>query len=724
MRIHTRYALALLAALLSSAQAAGPTGEAEAFAEYAHAHRPVWVSANGAWRVSLTPQGELLREAGTGGAAAQRLKLGAGVRALASHGPGLQVWALGENGCLVLADFSGPAPKRRNDHGLACTDLGGGLHDDGPAYFPGALAVSADGRLLAHGGGAGELNVQVLDLRSKKTLRVLALAEPAQALRFEDEGQRLAVLTLQRGEQWEDIAGPSNLQWSRWDLASGALWNEAQRPGAFRHAADYLHAASAWQQFWLHPEKGVQALDLQTCPVQIQHWPLPELAGIQSLAADPQGRWLALLEPRGANAKRPQRVIWLDAPSGRILHISALAPGLEAVALQAHGGGLLLRRAQALPREGTEYNHSPWRLQPWQHMALPPAVAALPARAALAPAALCREPQEAALARQPERIKAAAKPLWSLAIDPRSSWAEARSGHCNGSDWPNPNHGDRRARRWGLSPQGQLFLDQGDELHQLDPGSGKLLARWPTPRPTGVCSTPSFARAQFLNWQGDTLSLRPFAAQWDPKGRQILEQRPGWQVYTAVWLGDQVLARWVKGKLAEQRLYRADASGRWTKMAQRSGTAQEGLPWFEGDDGNTSAIGWHELMPDATAIANVEREERGVRAGPRWSAGRYGSVRAEQDGHLLLWDGVSGHPIDSQAGLEWVLDLGGGRAVAISGNQISVYRLREPEQAPQVWRIKRAPNDELWSDALALEAAQLLLVEVIGGRLMAVRLPF
>lgn len=716
----------MLGGLLHPLHAAGPTSEAEAHAAYVFSHRPVWVSADSAWRVSVNPQGELLREAQEGKPTVQRIQLGPGVRAVASHGPGLLVWVLGEKGCLMQVDFRGPTPKRLAEPGVKCPALSEAGSDDAPSYFSGALTVSADGHWLAHSGSEGDPSVQVLDLRGssssskRKPMRTLWPAHPAVALRFEDDGQRLAVLTQERGEAWEDIPGPSSLQWSRWDLRSGALWNEAQRPGELGQLSRQLHSASAWQQFWLDAEGEVQALDTSSCPVRAHSWPLKGEAAIASLAADPLGRWLAVLT--APSQAKSQSLLWLDARTGRTLHTSVLPrpQGGQGVAVHAHAQGLLLRRATGVDRSGETYDHSPWRLQPWHKLALPPAVAALPPREPNT-STPCLEANEAPLARQAERITQPGKILWTLGLDTRKAWAEARTGRCNGSDWPSERpHPDRSPRRWGLSPLGQLLLDQGDELHQIDASNGQVLARWPTPRPTGVCSTPNFARAQFLSWQGDTLSLRPFTAQWDPKARQTLEQRTGWQVYSAVWLGDQVLARWIKGEQAEQRLYRTDADGRWARVAQRRGRVQEGAPWFEGDDGNTSAIGWHELMADATAIENIEREERGVRAGPRWRVGRYESVRAEQEGRLLLWDGVSGSP--AHAGR--LVDLGQGRAVSLANVNLTLYHLRENEQAPLRWEhLGRPDGDASWLDAVWWGEAKLLLLARFDGTLVALRPP-
>ncbi|MFO1252133.1 MAG: hypothetical protein U1E77_13610 [Inhella sp.] len=61
-----------------------------------------------------------------------------------------------------------------------------------------------------------------------------------------------------------------------------------------------------------------------------------------------------------------------------------------------------------------------------------------------------------------------------------------------------------------------------------------MTARWPTPRRLGICSVPSFERAEFLNWEGDTLSLRPFAPQPAGAAMQRLARRAGWQVEQAL----------------------------------------------------------------------------------------------------------------------------------------------------------------------------------------------
>ncbi len=703
-----------LCSLGSAPQAATPTSEDEAHKDYAWTHAPIWISADGAWRLSLSANGELLREAQDGKAPAQRLHVGFGVRALASWGDGHVVWAVHDH-CLLQVDFRATPPALQLMGAEYCTLPLKPFPEPTPDYEPRALAVSADGRWLAWGQDG---QVVLTDLRSRTELRRHPLGASALSLRFEDEGQRLAVLSALRGEHDEDFPDPSELQWTRWDLRSGALWNEAQRPGSFGTAADYLHSASSVQQFWLDAKAGVQALDLSSCPARVRSWPLPKGLQVQSLAAEPQGRWLAVL----AAAGKSQRLLWLDARNGQLLHSSPLPPerGAQGVALAAFRHGLLLRRVSAVPQAQEQWNQNPWRLQAWQALPVPPALRALPARAAQ-PTALCRAPDEDPLARQPELQTRPPQLLWSVGLPAVSNWTDTRPG-CNGSDWSEAPHLDHTPRRWGLSPAGELWLDHGAELQRLDPASGQVLARWPTPRAAGVCSTPSFARAQFLNWQADTLSLRPFAAQLDAKARTTPERRPGWQVHTAVWLGDQVLARWVRPGQAEQRLYRATASGTWAVASQRTGELREGIPWFEGDEGITSLVGWHALMPDDEAIEAVAREERGMRGdGPRWSAGRYLSVRADEGDRLRLWDGVSGAAL-SAGGVTRLIDLGHGRAVAFAGGTHH-YRLREGGRAPQVARSPRSGSEGVWEDAQWWEAAQLLLMQRIGGELVALRLP-
>lgn len=714
-----------LVLLITSSHAAGPTSEEEAYLAYSWTRPPVVFSDDGNWRVHQNERGELVREpmyaASTPG---QGIALNFPVLALATRGSAQQIWLLAKPNCLVELDFRAAKPKPKPLPGSDCPSSQEGFQGAAASYQGAALAVSPDGRWLA--GGVGD-SIRVLDLSNGQTRWQIPALHPL-ALQFEDEGRRLRLLDAQLGERWEGSADPSLLQLSRWDLDRGELSMTAERRGGFDQRA-FLNAATRHHQLWLDSQGRLQALDLRTCPASPNHWPLPSGWEPWALSADPMGRWVAVALRQRAQFK----LLWLNARDGTTLAETRLnaTKGRQPYAVQAHAGGLLLREAQSPSASETDPEQRPVKPSAWQSVTLPTAVQALmsqppDAQSGLA-AAPCKDAAEQADARRIEARSLDTKPIWQRQLPVPDEVMPVEVQHCiPGLDHP--------ARTWGVSPGGQLWMDAGAVLIRLSPNNGQELARWPTPRSAGICSTPSFARAEFLNWQGDTLSLRPFAAQLERAQRRLLDRRPGWQVESASWAGDLVLARWVRGGQAEQSLYQQQPAGGWRQVARRHGTRQEGATVFDGDDAGSDEPAWLQMLPTPLDAAALERQQHGVRddelAAWRWTIGPMGTVQARHGAQLQLWHGtgLSAQGLSplqaarmrypSTGGIQ-LLGLGHGRALAWN-DSIQAWELYEAAGPKRVWQGVKALGSRI--DAWWWHEPKLWLVQH-GGQLQALRLP-
>lgn len=93
---------------------------------------------------------------------------------------------------------------------------------------------------------------------------------------------------------------------------------------------------------------------------------------------------------------------------------------------------------------------------------------------------------------------------------------------------------------WGMTRERQLWIERYDSIERIDPRSGLAVQSVKTPRSPAVCSITWFQQSGFLNWQGDTVSFRPFSG-----GRQLLTHRPGWRVIHAFVDGpDHFVVQW------------------------------------------------------------------------------------------------------------------------------------------------------------------------------------
>ncbi|WP_338849200.1 hypothetical protein V8J88_09610 [Massilia sp. W12] len=692
--------LLLCSFLFSPAGAITPTAADDAIRDHSHIYRPVWISDDGAWRLSQNAAGELLREAMQDGAPSHRVALGDFVGALASHGDGMQVWLL-RDACLYLLDLrklpQALPLKPRNPQGRLgdCRPMPPAAGDQTALKVlrvAEKLHLSASGALLAQ--QSQQNYVTVSEAGSGKLLRKLPAEHIVLALQFE-QGERVLRI-VSAGLQQEDDKAPAmwRLNSARWDLRSGALLQFAQQQlaldfGALQVSQNRRHLV------WHHPAGGIAMLDMHSCPLRTHRLAVPH-GDVLGFTSDPQGGWLAVLSK---SAKRKQADLhWLHGATGALLASSTLPlpapqpesnPRLEGMqaALYGHAGGLLWR-PQALSWD------TPETLLPWRQVALPKAVAAAAAAAAhsstMAPSAqqLCLLPGESAQARQPRQLNAP-PPLWSLPLSARNAWSAARNSAC--LDWPQQEGGTEGPgghywQRWGVGPDGRLWLDQGDSLHWLDAASGKTLALWPTPRQGKLCSTPSFARAAFLNWQGDSLSLRPFAAQQESRARQVITQRPGWQVLRAQWLGDKALAYWRQAEKLQLCLYQQDAMGRWRQSIVEEREVDAGLtPRAMLDEFGEVAL--------PHTRASLRRQQAGLPEpapdSAQWRPGPFRTVQLIQGQRLLLWHGLDDAP--ARVSLD-LLELGHGRAMDLENQflyiqqdtNISVMQLRTAAAAH--WR--------------------------------------
>ncbi|MFO1252132.1 MAG: hypothetical protein U1E77_13605 [Inhella sp.] len=400
----------------------------EGIAQQAHqeTRRAIAFSDDGAWRVYQNEAGELVREPQGGGpGVAQRLQLGQPLLALATWGRAQEVWlsleAPEQDACLLRVQFSdaGAAAQLSTPFEPTClTRLQRDAPPQPPPRAPQPMALSADGSRLARVSGG---RIEVLDLQRFERVRLLPAGpgfgyyEAVEALRFEDGGARLRVLTAVLGINENGPGSDSSLVMTRWDLARGALWQEVERPGRLERPLDFAEAATASRQFWLDGPGRVVAQNLETCPVQATRWALPAGWRAQALGADPQGRWLAVLAGRkGADrravAARPAGpAAGTDRP-GRAARHPRRQP---ASPCPGAAPGVWRGPARRAPGRSTG---------PWQALKLPQRLAALPAPSAKPDTGLCRTPREAQNARGC-RSRAPAIPRWQITLDEREAWS-------------------------------------------------------------------------------------------------------------------------------------------------------------------------------------------------------------------------------------------------------------------------------------------------------------
>lgn len=770
MKTWLRY-FGLIVAFVSSeiASSAGETSEQAYLRELTQNRSPLQLSRDGQWFVYVDPQGVLHRRSATSNSdVSQKIAVPGYVHVLSASRTAAKVALLTQGGCIAVVTFGGktdvpglqwvPVTLLSNAKEVhSCADPKAWVE---PMEGPGvrvqrALAISPDGLRLAVQVGAV---IRVIDLAKARVVSefpsavVQWFSEALLHLRFIDNGRKLLAVNAVLGEQSESPAAGSDMQFAVWDLERGELFNlhRTATKGTlysqdllwdYSEATGMLWAINTDGNPFLQPNVDNKlspvrpyAVSLKQCgastsrrlTLQNTEWRWLEFA------ADPQGRWVAVVEPVSAAGAIRSRLLVRDSRTGRLLAEWPFLAGLRSLTPSADGMSLhgviveqptkeqLMKGQQGSERGGT-----------WRRFDLPDAVNKM-ARDELQvwPAERCLIEGEEPSARDIEVRSNASARIFSLALTKISDerYMATKENIC-GNEEMQPDYQKRRL--WGLSAGGAIWVDRWSYLEQIDPLSGRVDRRIPTPRSSTVCSAALFAEQQFLSWQGDTVTLRPFADHLAPGERRGVVVKPGWRAESVFWLGDGHFGvRWVDARYAGNASakagegsalairYRLEGGGQTQVVSTVRGSVHEGRSNFPNPEMQGGMVfpfsfdneGWD----DARRLATD--------APYSWEVSHFSSVRARLRSNVdkvmptVLWDGLRAGPARSTTSpvVMQVLGLSGTMGAAILTDSdfrpttVAVYDAANRSRAGVV----RQPELANVADVAWVERARLLLIQV------------
>jgi len=736
--------LALLA--LGVANAAGPTDEEENIADVAMGRWPQQLSRDGEWIVYVNGQGQLMRHAATGThALVQQIKVPRSTLLLSASRTAAKVALLNHEGCIGIAtltgDFKEPSlqwlPPKVIDPQAQDGLCPPSSFDDNPRaqvdrqYGSSAIGLSADGSRLAV---KGPQSVRIIDLARQKVVQEIPVSDALFHLRFIDQDRKLLLVSAVLGEVWEGIGSPSDMQFSVWDLAKGELF-QMHRTGPsssltgydlqwnFSEATGLLWAVSTdGQRYSLetpgHPSKllpirpyAVRLKQCQAKAIRPLTIPVEDAVGPWlEFAADPLGRWVATVEPMTQGQKSASRLLIRNARQGELLASVPYGGELRSLTPSADGTTLYGMLSGQPQTKDFEMGRGAWNFVgggEWARYDLPAKARQLPIEPDAAwPAQRCQLEDEEPSARDITVRQRSATPVFDVTLtDLRGAQDKAldKTPEKANNLPPTPttctsdrliDYRNPRVKAWGQSLDGAIWVDRWAHLERLDPHTGRADAQVPTPRSASVCTLVSYARQQFLSWQGDTVTLRSFSAEQGLGARRVLAVKPGWIAESAAWLNDgQVGVRWIDPRRASAEtgshepdgsalasVYRTNDKLPAPVLREVRGKVVEGRGWFQQEEGEVAEVGAFELTPDM--LQRLEDEQRGAsNATFVWERSHFGSVRARrrgvagQPGAIALWDGLR-----ARAGAgpgyvnpDVVVALGGSLGAVLSGENLSLY---------------------------------------------------
>jgi hypothetical protein len=536
-----------------SAIARGTTGEEDALEANEFRRAPLTLSADGRWRLHVGPDGVLHRVLLTGTRPAQQFTLPKPALVLSASRSGQRVAFTVGSACVGLVDFgSGPTAAPALTWWPSDPSPPGAQRgcDEGVALGRQPIALSPDGRWLA-------TPWHVIDTQTRQTVatlppteRTIGARHPVH-LQFVDNGRKLFIVTATLGEGYESLSRPSNLQFAVWDMSSkslhrllsveddrlffpqGFFFDHSPATGALYWVDSRRHMAARPQgktDEELPPLELVQSWLTACKPVVVPRFQLP-IWGWHSLLVDPHGRWVAAMRPlsnepsagRG-NSGFVEELIVFDLDSRRPVVQRAFKSALLGLVALPDGSALFgltqqpLDPRTALPLAG---NGGGELVQ----VDIDVAQLKTPRLAPMAWEGACPIEDEVPGARQVQPQTAVARLVWT--IEDLKPLSELRM-QAEPSTSPQPVPCLESSQRLAfLMQDGTLWLDRYAEIVQLDPASGRALRSLPTPRRSGLCSLVAPAANGFVNYQGDTLSWRPFEGS---AARRMLELIPGWHV--------------------------------------------------------------------------------------------------------------------------------------------------------------------------------------------------
>lgn len=313
--------------------------------------------------------------------------------------------------------------------------------------------------------------------------------------------------------------------------------------------------------------------------------------GWLDVASDPMGRWFAVVEGRWNKiTKRPEsRLIVRDGSNGKQLAQWDVESEIRSLTPSKDGNTLYARTSGKVDEKNLQTTRITWTYsgggKVMRFDLAPTLKGIVPLPATPWATETCLIEDETPQARDIKADKRERKLLFEvpLAID-----SHRHPRNDNGTDIICLDDDQMSYdKTWGVSDNGDIWVDRGSTIEQINVRDGKVLRTLPTPRSATVCSHPIYESQQFLSWRGDTITLRPFTDASSLENRKVLVKKPGWSALTVDWRGDRFGVKWVnKSDYSALAVLYDRATGKVLKEVQGQGGSNSATFSGEQDEGS------------------------------------------------------------------------------------------------------------------------------------------
>jgi hypothetical protein len=561
---------------LDLAYGAGATSEDVALAEFTSRYAPVALSGNGQWRVHVDSKNILYRTNNADPKKVQKVQLKALEQSIpfyayqmAASRSARKIVFTTSQGCIGLLDLGiddASPPKQTwlpNGAGGRTNFSQDSTPKELPcAYYEGPIALSLDGRLLA-------TDAHIYDIELGKTVASLPSRLRGLQIHFTKDESKIAITSVLLGEPWEGRGGPSHLKVSLWDIKTHALLNmrvanDTQLSPQETLVAQYLpQNGSVFYVDATNFEKlraqgasredgrlDLMELDLHDCASKPKKRLSLAPYRWNTFLIDPLGRWIAGVtnEPYDESKRQDKTTLRTEVLEIYSLQTQKLIQSVkvkEAIAglTAALDGGKIYASTVTLsgdPSAETQDRRAP---KADELIEIVVKVGGLEQPKILekkGPITPCTFENETSTSRQVIPSTRKLTPYWTVRF---KTLAEHQSNFDNrdtGSD-TTAVCDYRSTANYLVMKDSSLWIDSRTVIEQLDLNSGKKVASAPTPRNNFICSIAAPVLGGYINYQGDTLSFRPFFPNRDSENpRRTIDKKIGWNI-TRISLTDKEL---------------------------------------------------------------------------------------------------------------------------------------------------------------------------------------
>lgn len=512
-----------------------------------------------------------------------------------------------------------------------------------------SVALSENGNLLAFAG----TSIQIINLQDNRRVIEIPTGETTVLkLRFIEGDAKLFVVQAQLGERWESASEKSDMQFGIWDLkkkellnlhrtdTSGTLlpydllWDFSEKTGA-------LWAINTSGSYWDDKTKKNRAIqpyltNLNDCKSAIQRSVTLSTERDDDswleFTADPLGRWIAYVLPTyNSKTKMTGSILSIrDSRNGKTLSQWKVDEELRSITSTQDGTTIFAITGGRTKNENGQATDSAssfvegGKLRKFEFSAkLKSLVTETTSKNIVPSETACLIEDETIGARDIQISKSKITPLWTTKI----AYGE---------------------NNWYLDRDGSLWLDKHTIVEQRDLENGKLITAIPTPRNDTVQSIPVFNRHQFVSWQGDSVSIRPFRPALSNSDRKILVRRPGWEAKSVIALGDNYGVRWINNKSKGDEEYPEGSAlaivynKDGVEISVTKGRALKGQTFFEIEDGEGSEDVFQNYIPDMNENNAYiwERSFAGSIRAKKWIENKEKFTMNNSGTETLFWHGL------------------------------------------------------------------------------------